>query len=199
MATQAFAAPNSIGRNSYDRIVERNHVADGGAAACAPRTYAGSLLRQAFRQFADRKGRRSGARQGDAHLRLRHGTALRPHHDVRLAAPQRHRMRLPHRVGETAVSAAGRTEPPASPHRSAAGRSGAHRSDGASAWAYRLHIPDRSFAPTLPPIRMPRHWLRSRPCFQLFASSNLSGGDRRRSEESFIFSRHPLTQFRKQA
>ena len=24
MATQAFAAPNSIGRNSYDRIVERN-------------------------------------------------------------------------------------------------------------------------------------------------------------------------------
>src|SRR5271165_5881196 len=51
-----------------------------------------------------------------------------------MAAPQRHRVRLPHRVGEAAASSIGRTEPPASSYRSAAGRSGAHRPDGASAW-----------------------------------------------------------------
>src|SRR5580704_19186591 len=88
---------------------------DVGPTAVVLDRHARDLLQQGDRQLASREGGRPAPRARDATVRNRVGLLVSAGHDLRLAAFQGNRIRLPDRIPEDSTRRNGRNEPRASP------------------------------------------------------------------------------------
>ncbi len=102
MATQAIAAQTGFeyGRKNIDRLLDRNQA----LMAAQQRARRGPTPEVLFVKRIDNsrlvKAADPQRAERDAHVCVRDGAAVWPDHDVWMAAPERDRIRVSHRIGE---------------------------------------------------------------------------------------------------